>query len=348
MKLALQLGQIKQIIGEGTSTLDDSFVVNTIASLERACPQDLAVIFERGDASVFDNISSKVIEQSGAGLFLAAQKPVDNKQYLLVSDPLQAFQKLVTYIQNKDRVSNEARSLFSDVQLDPSAVVASGASIGAGSVISALVYIGRNCQIGKGVLVHPGVRILDGSIIGDGSIIHAGAVIGSDGFGYQMGKQGLRKVPQIGIVRIGREVEIGANSTIDRGSFDETVIEDMVKLDNCVHVAHNVRIGAGTVILPFTALGGSATVGIGCQIGALVAIRDHIKVGNRVKIVSKSGIMNDVADGSVVAGMPAVAFGTWKRLVVLLTKLPELFKMANEVQKVIEHQKKPFWKKFFS
>ncbi len=348
MKIALQLGQIKQILGEGISTLDDSFVVNNISSLEHARPEDLAVIFERGDASVFDNVSSKIIEQSGAGLLLAAQKLVDNKQYLLVNDPLQAFQKLVNFVQNKDRALQEARSLFENVQVHPSAVVAPGASIGAGSHIGALAYVGRNCVIGQRVLVYPGAKILDECIIGDDSIIHAGAVIGSDGFGYQVGKQGLRKVPQIGIVRLGKEVEVGANSTIDRGSFDETVIGDMVKLDNNVHIAHNVRVGQGTIILSFTAVAGSVTIGAGCQIGGLVAIRDHIKIGNRVKIVSKSGVMSDVADGSVVAGLPAMPFGTWKRMLVMLNKLPDLFKVANDVQKIVEHHKKPFWKKFFS
>ena len=271
-------------------------------------------------------------------------------------DPLAAFCQLVQYAeqqlfgQAKQPELKENYFIASDAQVDSSviigagAVIQSGAVIGAGTVIGAQSFIGRHAQIGKSVLIHPGVSILDRCMVGDGSIIHTGAVIGSDGFGYRISKQGLRKIPQIGIVSIGRMVEIGASVMIDRAAFDATVIEDAVKLDNGVHVAHNVIIGAGTAILAQTGIAGSVTIGRGCQIGGQVAIKDHLTIGAGAKIVSKSAVMRNLEPGEVVCGIPAIPFFEWKRISVALTKLPELLKKAVSLQTMVEaHQKKSSW-----
>jgi UDP-3-O-[3-hydroxymyristoyl] glucosamine N-acyltransferase len=148
---------------------------------------------------------------------------------------------------------------------------------------------------------------------------------------------GLRKVPHVGIVRIGKHVEIGANTTIDRSEFGETVVGDGVKIDNCVHIAHNVKIGPGSAILAHTGVAGSVEIGTGCQIGGQVAIKDHIKIGDGAKIVSKSAVMRDVAPKAVVCGIPSMPFSQWKRVMVVLARLPEYVKAFKK-------KKKPWWR----
>jgi UDP-3-O-[3-hydroxymyristoyl] glucosamine N-acyltransferase len=179
----------------------------------------------------------------------------------------------------------------------------------------------------------PGVIILDRCHIGDNSIIHAGTVIGSDGFGYQVSQTGMKKIPQIGIVDIGKYVEIGANCSIDRAAFDVTQIGNGVKMDNGCHIAHNVIIGDHTAILAQTGIAGGVKIGMGCMIGGQVAIKDHVVIGDGVKVVSKSGVLTDVSNGQTVAGIPAIPFSQWKRTVVILGKLPEYIKTMQGLTK---------------
>ena len=159
--------------------------------------------------------------------------------------------------------------------------------------------------------------------------------IGSDGFGYKVTKAGMQKIPHTGVVTVGRGVEIGANCSIDRALFDATVIGDGVKIDNNVHVAHNVIIGSGSAILAQTGIAGSAVIGMGCQIGGQVAIKNNVRIGNFAKVVSKSGVLNDIKDGETVAGIPAIPFGQWKRFVVASQKLPEMIKLGKELTSLV-------------
>jgi len=336
MNLNLTLQDILCLLDVVECHIESSFLVKKIASLEQAGPDDIAIILDRGDQSVFDAVSAEKIKQSKAGILLARSALVDGKRYLLVKDEIAAFQKLVDVIAQRS-LQND-RQIASTAQIHQSAIVEQGAVIGQNAVIGAHVLIGRDCQIGAGVILHPGVKVLDRCIVGDGTIIHAGAVIGSDGFGYQVTKMGLRKVPQIGIVRIGKSVEIGANCTIDRASFDQTIIGNGVKIDNLVHIAHNVTIGDGCAILAQTGIAGSVTIGVGTQIGGQVAIKDNVVIGNGVKVVSKSGVMSNLADGLTVAGIPSMQFSQWKRCMVALNKLPEVVRLAGDVKTLLEKQ----------
>lgn len=356
MEVNLKLSKILEIVDGASSSVDSSFLIKNIKSLESAGPNDLAVIIDRGDASVFDAISLDKIKNSKAAVLLSSTPDVPNKNYIIVKDSVAAFSKLTEYLYKieQDKIESEKKQtpeISPEAFIDPTAVICAGAKIGAKSVIKAQVFIGQNCIIGCGVLIHPGAKILDKCIVGDGSIIHSGAIIGSDGFGYTVTKQGMRKIPQIGIVRIGRMVEIGANCTIDRASFDETVIGDGVKMDNLVHIAHNVKIGAATAILAQTGIAGSVQIGIGCQIGGQVGIKNDTKIGNGVKIASKSAVMNDLEDGQTVCGIPAIQFTKWKRNHVLLQHLPEFAKFVSNAQKVMKKHESSWvaklWGKFF-
>ncbi len=308
MEVNLTLDKVLEIVDGVASSVDSNFLIKNIRSIEMAQECDLGVILDRGEESVFDSIAVDKIKNSVAGLILSSSIVVDGKNYLIVKDALSSFQKLINYLSDQRARKIVEKNIDPGAFIDPSAVVCDGVKIGANSVIGAQSFIGRDCMIGAGVLIYPGVKILDRCLIGDGTIIHSGAVIGSDGFGYQVTKQGMRKIPQIGIVKIGKMVEIGANTSIDRASFDQTVIGDGVKIDNCVHIAHNVRIGAATAILAQTGIAGSAQIGSACQIGGQVAIKNDVKIGNGVKIVSKSAVLSDLDDKAVVCGIHTIFY----------------------------------------
>ena len=276
---------------------------------------------------------------------------------MLGDDPLAALAKLLKFskpvLADDERIAPSAfvhpkAQLADDVVVGPLAVVEEGAVIGAGSEILARTVVGKNCQIGKQVLLHPSVTVLEGCVVGDHTIIHSGAIIGSDGFGYRVTKQGMQKIPHLGNVVIGKHVEIGAGCCIDRAVFESTTIADGVKLDNLVHIAHNVKIGPHTAIIAQTGIAGSTTIGAGCQIGGQVGIKDHITIGNQVKVVSKSAVLRDLPDGAVVAGIPAIPFRQWKRLMVLFSKFDEFVGPLQALKKLHEKHEGTggFWKKF--
>lgn len=363
MQINLTLGEIKEIIGADTcsNNILDSFLIKNISSLETADSQDIAILMDRGENSVFDNVSIEKIKNSKAGFILSKEVVCSEKKYLLVKDPIEAFNKLVNFLNKKD-LQNNCTNLIDDsafvsksskiakgVIVQQNSVILDGAIIEGDSFIGAQSFVGKNVFIGSNVKIYPSVKILDNCIIGNNTIIHSGTVIGSDGFGYSVTKTGLKKIPQIGIVKIGNDVEIGANCSIDRAAFDRTIIGNGVKIDNMVHVAHNVIIGDHTVILAQTGIAGGAIIGFGCQIGGQVAIKDHIKIGNGTKIVSKSGVMKDVEDNQIVCGIPAIQFNQWKRISVVLNKLPDYFKILTKIQTFIENKesKKSFWSRFF-
>ena len=321
------LGALNNVI---SCDADGDLVIDSIRSLPSAGPQDLAIILPRGDASVFDPISLATIAQSKAGIFLTQHPVASGNKCILVSDALAAYTQLIGFVDRSQNEANFPPAIEHGVTIHTLAVIGSGAHVGAGAVIGAHVFIGRNAHIGKNVLLHPGAKVLDRCIIGDDSIIQSGAVIGSDGYGYQATKKGMLKIPQIGIVRMGKNVEIGANCMIDRASFDETIIGDGVKIDNGVHVAHNVKIGPHTAILAQSGIAGSVEIGAGCQIGGQVAIRDNVKIGNGAKIVSKSGVLKNVKAGEIVAGIPAMPLSQWKRISASIHKLPELINVMRK------------------
>lgn len=340
MHLNIDFEQLRKITGSAGGFLPADFILRRIASLENATNDDVAVVIERGEAAVFEAVSTEKILKTKAACVLASYEVLPGRT-CIVSDPLAAYQALIDFIAVRDQkvffkddrypdalVSRDAH-LEHGVVVEPGAVVMAGAKIAAGSILHAQSYVGIDCSIGQHVVLHAGAKVLNRCLIGDYSVLYAGAVVGSDGFGYQVTNRGLRKIPQIGIVRIGKHVELGANVTIDRAAFDETVIDDGAKLDNLVSVAHNVSIGKGCAILPQTCIGGSVRIGAGCLIGAQVVIKDNVVIGDRVKIVSKSGIMSNLEEGKIVAGVPAVSFTDWKRIQVITRQLPTLVKQVQ-------------------
>jgi UDP-3-O-[3-hydroxymyristoyl] glucosamine N-acyltransferase len=241
---------------------------------------------------------------------------------LLNDDPRAAFALAAAafYPDVERPPSDAAPRIAADADVAPSAVIGPGAEIGSGTrigghaVIGPGVRIGANCRIGAGTSIAF-------CLMGDRTIVHPGVRIGQDGFGFVPGAAGLLKMPQLGRVRVGNDVEIGANSTIDRGALDDTVIGDGTKIDNLVQIGHNVVIGRHCIIVSQVGLSGSCTIGDGVVIGGQAGLADHVTVGARAQIAAKTGIMRDVPPGTAVMGYPAKPIRQFWREVAALTRL---------------------------
>lgn len=217
------------------------------------------------------------------------------------------------------------------------AVVEAGAKIGNNVKIYPQVYIGDGVVVGDGTKLYPGVKIYEGCRVGKNCIIHAGAVIGADGFGFAPNAQGgFDKIPQLGNVIIEDDVEIGANTCIDRAKTDSTIIRRGVKLDNLIQIGHNVQIGEHTVSSAQTGIAGTTKVGHNCFIGGQVGIADHTVIGNYVKIASQSGIDKVVPDGEVRMGSPAQPGMSFHRSHAVFKRLPELSQKVDALEKALK------------
>ncbi|MCH5334783.1 MAG: UDP-3-O-(3-hydroxymyristoyl)glucosamine N-acyltransferase [Alistipes sp.] len=242
-------------------------------------------------------------------------------------------------ISSRSSIASDAE-VGEDCYVGDFAVVESGARIGRGCKIYPQVYIGDGVEVGEGTKIYPGVKIYEGCRIGRNCIIHAGAVIGADGFGFMPNAEGgFDKIPQLGNVIIEDDVEIGANTCIDRAKTDSTIIRRGVKLDNLIQVGHNVQIGENTVSSAQMGIAGSSRVGRNCFLAGQVGIADHVTIGDRVKIGSQSGIDKSVPDDEVRMGSPALAGIKYHRSNAVFRNLPELAQRVNALEKEVKELK---------
>lgn len=230
------------------------------------------------------------------------------------------------------------------VSVGPYAVIAAGTVIGAGTRIGAGCNIGANCQLGSQVVLHPDVTLYHEVSVGDRSIVHSGAVLGADGFGFapdtvaaKRGQPGQWvKIPQLGGVRIGCDVEIGANTTIDRGALDDTIIEDGVKLDDQIMVAHNVRIGAHTAIAACVGIAGSTRIGARCMIGGAAMIGGHLSICDQVVISGATAVISSITKPGRYSGLyPLTSHADWQRNAALVPQLAQLRRRLMAVERAV-------------
>ncbi len=232
---------------------------------------------------------------------------------------------------------SEKATVAEDCYVGDFAVIEAGAVVEAGAKIYPQVYVGDGVKIGDGTTLYPGVKIYEGCRIGANCIIHAGAVIGADGFGFLPKPDGtFDKIPQLGNVIIEDNVEIGANTCIDRAKTDSTIIRKGVKLDNLIQIGHNVEVGENTVSSAQTGIAGSSKVGQNCFLGGQVGIADHVTIGNRVMIGSQSGLDKYVPDGETRLGSPALPGMTFHRSFAVFKNLPDLQKRVAALEKEIK------------
>lgn len=229
-------------------------------------------------------------------------------------------------------IDAEAR-IHAGVQIGAYVVIQRGVEIGDGTVVGPGVILGENVRIGRDCRLHASVTIYDECILADRVTVHSGVVIGADGFGIALDEDHWVKVPQIGRVRIGNDVEIGANTTIDRGAIDDTVIEEGVKLDNQIQIAHNVRIGAHTAIAACTGIAGSVQIGRHCRIGGAVGIAGHVSIADRVEISGNTSITKSIAQPGVYSGVyPFELNRDWRRNAAQLRHLARIARRVSALE----------------
>ena len=221
--------------------------------------------------------------------------------------------------------------LGANVSVGPCAVIEDNVRIGDNSTIAAQVFVGHGASVGPGARLSAGVKICHGCEIGSNAVLHPGVVIGGDGFGFVFTGQGHRKIPQIGTVIVGDDVEIGSNTTIDRARFGATRIGDGTKIDNHVMIAHNVQIGAHCILVAQTGISGSTVIGNGVLLGARSATVGHIHIGDGAQIAAGSGVTKDLPAGAVVMGIPAGPHEHVRRQWVGVRKLPDLIRTVKEL-----------------
>ncbi len=232
-------------------------------------------------------------------------------------------------------------------QIDPTAyigpycVIERGVEIGPGTILMAHVWVGEKSRIGAQTRIFPNVSIYQNSKIGNRVRIHSGSVIGSDGFGYIQDGGIHRKIPQVGWVEIGDDVEIGANVTIDRGALGPTLIGQGTKIDNLVQIAHNVQIGKHCIIIAQVGIAGSTKIGNYTILAGQVGIAGHLKIGDRVIVAAQSGVTKDIPDGQHVLGSPAIPDKQAKRQLMALRHLPDLLKRVAQIEEVLRLKTHP-------
>lgn len=214
--------------------------------------------------------------------------------------------------------------------------IGAGASIGANTVLYPGVVIGSGVLIGANTRIYPNVVVYHDCVLGDRCIVHSGAIIGADGFGFAMDAGSWVKIPQVGRVVIGNDVEIGANTTIDRGAIGDTVIADDVKLDNLIMIAHNVEIGSHTALAGCTGIAGSTTIGESCTIGGACMISGHLQIDDKVHIGGGSLVAKSLEGGKAYTGYPLSETRDWQKNAVHLRHLDEMAKTIKELQKRLE------------
>jgi len=259
-----------------------------------------------------------------------------------VDNPTEAFSKLVEQvvpppIAHKPGIHPTAfvatsAKLGQNVSLQPHAVVEDGAVIGDRTMIGAGSYIGHECRIGSDCLVYPLVSLRERTVLGDRVILHGGVVLGADGFGFESVDGKHKKIPQVGYVEIGDDVEIGANTAIDRGRFGRTRVGNGTKIDNLVQIAHNCVIGDHCIICGLVGIAGSVIIGHHVTIAGQVGIAGHLTIGDKSIIMAQAGVTKDVPAGSVMLGAPAVPHKEFKRANAAVQRLPETLAKIHELE----------------
>ncbi len=333
--------KLAQII-EAEVAGDGSLELNGVAKIESANPDEVSFVA---------NVSyRKFLDTTRAGAVIVDHPPEEGDAvYLVTADPYGAFLKALHVFHpeppkpepgvHPTTVIGEDVKLGEGVSIGPLCVIEAGAEIGSGSVLRSQNFIGRNVTIGCDCLFHSRVSVREECRIGDRVILQDGIVIGSDGFGFAPQEMGYAKIPQVGIVVIEDDVEIGAGTMVDRATLGETRIRKGVKLDNLIQVAHNVDIGENTVIAGQSAIAGSTSLGKNMMIGGAVAVSGHLKISDGVKIAGKSGVHRNPGENRIVGGSPARDIREWRRIEASLSRLPDLFKRLRKLESGEEGEK---------
>lgn len=339
--------QIASLIG-GQVEGDENALVNNFAKIEQGFPGAISFLANpQYEHYIYETKSSIVLVNED----FQPSKPVEptlirvKNAYEAVSKLLQIYDSMKPKRSGIDPLAYVAPTakLGKDVFLAPFAAVGDNAVIGDGAQLHPHATVGANARIGQNTIMYSNSVVYHDCIVGNNCILHAGSVIGADGFGFAPTADGYEKIPQIGIVTIEDNVEVGANTCVDRSTMGTTIVHKGVKLDNLVQIAHNVEVGANTVMSAQAGVAGSCKIGEWCMLGGQVGVAGHITLGDRVYAGAQSGIPGGrlVKKGNcTVMGYPAIEHQNFARSAAAYKNLPELVKQVNELQRELDELKK--------
>lgn len=320
-----------ELVGEPGAT------VTGIATLDQANDSDISFFSNKRYRSVLSD------SNAGCVLLQAEEQEHFQGNKILSPDPYLGYARLSYLFAPKENTATGVHptafvapdvTLPPSVSIGPKAVVESGCQLAEGAIIGASCYVGSGVTVGENTLLHAHVTVHHGCTLGANCIIHSGVVIGADGFGFAPTKEGWQKIYQLGAVVIGDEVEVGANTTIDRGALSDTLIGRGVKLDNQIQIAHNVRIGDFSAIAAATAIAGSTVIGKRCTIAGCVGIVGHIEIVDDVHITGMSMVTRSISEpGTYSSGIPANETALWRKNVARFQQLDQL---ARDVRKLVD------------
>jgi UDP-3-O-[3-hydroxymyristoyl] glucosamine N-acyltransferase len=333
-----RLAELAELVG-GTVEGDPERFIEGVRTLEAAGPHDLSFLNHpryREQASA-SQAGALLVPRSLAGL----AGEVAGKDLLVVSDAAYALSRLIALFHEPEArepgvhptaVLEPGCSVDPAAHVGPYVVIGAGSRVGAGAVLHAHVVLGRRCGVGERAVLYPHVVLYDGTEVGAGGIVHSGAVLGSDGFGYATARGAHHKVPQVGRVVVHEDVEIGANTTIDRPAIGETRVRSGAKIDNLVQVAHGVTIGRNVLLAAQVGIAGSTTIEDSVVLAGQVGVAGHLTLGKGVVATAQTGIPNSVEAGAMVSGYPAIPNRDWLKASAVFRKLPELRKTLSDLE----------------
>lgn len=335
----LSVSDLSRLV-KGEVTGDGSRVIRGVAPLDAAGPDHLSFVANGRYLSYVQGTAA------GAVLLPRAMECTlpDGVAELRVDDPHAALAVVLPVLYPEESPAPgihptaavaEGVELGEGVTVGPHAAIGRGARIGDGCRIGASTVVGEGCVLGAGTILHPHVTLYPGVRAGERCVVHSGARLGADGFGYVLVEGRQRKVPQVGGCRLGDDVEVGANTTIDRGSIGDTVVGDGTKIDNLVQIGHNCRIGRHVVIISQVGISGSTTVGDYAVIGGQAGVRGHIRIGSAARVGGQAGVTGDVPDGETVSGYPARPHREAMRAQAALFRLPELVRTIRRLERAV-------------
>lgn len=329
---------------QGRVVGDENATVNSFAKIEEGKPGAISFLSnDKYTQYIYTTDSSVVLVDEGLKL--------DNEVKCTLIRVKNAYEAVAKLLQLYESIKPKKKGVSSLAFIDPTAeigkdcyigpfvAIAQNAKIGDGAILHPHVTIGESATIGNNTEIYSNAVVYHNCKVGNNCILHAGCVIGADGFGFAPTADGYDKIPQIGIVTIEDNVEIGANTCIDRSTMGSTYIRQGVKLDNLVQIAHNTDIGANTVMSSQVGIAGSTKVGEWCMFGGQVGIAGHIKIGNKVMLGAQSGVPSSLKDNQELIGTPPMEMKPYFRSQAIFRRLPEMYKELNELRKELDELK---------
>jgi UDP-3-O-[3-hydroxymyristoyl] glucosamine N-acyltransferase len=335
----IRLGEVAERFGLRLQG-DPDHIIEGVATLHNAQPNQISFLSNPKYRSELDH--------TRAGAVVLSEQYLEDcpTNALAAEDPYLAYARIASVFEpahapdsgvHPSAVVSPEAEVGDGVSIGPNAVIAAACKIGDRSTVGAGTVIGPNCSVGRACTLHPNVTLVRNVSLGDRVILHPGCVLGADGFGIAFDKSGGRweKVPQLGGVRLGNDCEVGANSAIDRGAIEDTVLEDDVRVDNLVQIGHNVHIGAHTAIAGSVGIAGSTSIGRYCMLAGKVGISGHLTIADKTTIAGGSNVMRNIDepgltwDGNIIAQ----PIRNWQRILARLMKLEALYKRVRALEK---------------